>query len=55
MIRWRSFTENQVGALSLAEDVREAPFFAILPVGATEQYGLIIPLGIDWIVACEMK
>jgi len=55
MTSWRGFTRDQAGTLSLAEEVRDAPFFATLPTGATEQHGPVVPLGIDRIVACEVS
>lgn len=53
MARWRGFTDRQPGFLSLAADITDAPF-AILPIGATEQHGGVLPVGMDWIVATEM-
>ena len=52
-LQWRDFTEAQPGPMSLAADTRAAPF-AILPVGATEQHGGVLPVGTDWMVATEL-
>lgn len=53
MITWRGFDDRSPGPLSLAEDLAEARF-AILPIGATEQHGGALPVGMDWIVATEL-
>jgi len=50
---WRGFSGDVRGPLSLAEDVRNAPF-CLLPIGATEQHGHVLPVGTDWMVATEV-
>lgn len=52
-MQWRGFKDDHPGVLSLAADVAGAPF-GILPIGATEQHGAVLPVGMDWIVATEI-
>lgn len=52
-LRWRGFTDGQPGPLSRAHEVADAPF-AVLPVGATEQHGSVLPVGTDWLVVTEV-
>lgn len=52
-MHWRGFTDALPGPVSLAADTHEAPF-AILPIGATEQHGGVLPVGTDWMVATEL-
>lgn len=52
-LHWRGFTDAELGPMSLAAETSSAPF-AILPIGATEQHGGVLPVGTDWMVATEL-
>lgn len=52
-IRWRGFDNKSLGPLSVATELENASI-AILPIGATEQHGGLLPVGMDSIVATEL-